>query len=350
MRDSYQWSVVGAGPAGIACVGQLLDHGVAAQEIQWIDPEFKVGDFGQKWSGVTSNTSVRLFDAFLKSTKAFALRDKLESFPLSHLNPADTCRLQYMAEPLQSVTEILQKNVPFTQDRVQSLALKEARWQLQLRSGKSMTAKNVILAIGAEAKALPWQKVESVPLEKVINDGCIEKYFTTEDVVAVVGSSHSAMIAVRHLCERPVKKVINFYLNPLRYAVHFGERGILFDDSGLKGPTAAWSKKHIDGRWPENLDRIYASPENIQAHLPQCNKVVYAVGFQRRHIEVQGYPQLNYHESLGILAPGLFGLGVAFPEKYRDSFGHEDYRVGLWKFMDYLKRVLPVWLKYPNND
>lgn len=346
MKDFYQWSVIGAGPAGIACVGQLLDHGVDAEEIQWIDPEFKVGDFGQKWHGVTSNTSVRLFDAFLKSTKAFGLRDNLGTFPLSQLNPTETCRLQYMSEPLQVVTRRLQNTVPFIHDHVESLDLANSLWHLTLRSGQKIKSQNVILAIGAEAKTFTWPNVESVPLERVINENSVETHFTENDVVAVVGSSHSAMIAVRHLCEHPVKKVVNFYLSPLRYAVHFGDRGILFDDSGLKGPTAAWCKKHIDGVWPKNLDRIYSSPENIQAHLPQCNKVVYAVGFERRHIKVPGYPKLNYHENLGIIAPGLFGFGVAFPEKYRDSFGHEDHRVGLWKFMDYLKRVLPIWLEY----
>ena len=44
----YTWTVIGAGPAGIAAVGRLLDHGIAPEEIAWIEPEFTAGDIGGK--------------------------------------------------------------------------------------------------------------------------------------------------------------------------------------------------------------------------------------------------------------------------------------------------------------
>lgn len=34
----YKWAVVGAGPAGMATIGQLLDSGINAKNILWIDP------------------------------------------------------------------------------------------------------------------------------------------------------------------------------------------------------------------------------------------------------------------------------------------------------------------------
>ena len=42
-KDLFQWAVVGAGPAGIAAVGKLLDNAVNPASILWIDPQFKVG-------------------------------------------------------------------------------------------------------------------------------------------------------------------------------------------------------------------------------------------------------------------------------------------------------------------
>jgi cation diffusion facilitator CzcD-associated flavoprotein CzcO len=48
LRNRFKWAIVGAGPAGIATVGLLLDNKVDARDILWIDPDFKVGDFGQK--------------------------------------------------------------------------------------------------------------------------------------------------------------------------------------------------------------------------------------------------------------------------------------------------------------
>ena len=43
---TYAWTVIGAGPAGIAAVGKLLDHGIAGEDIAWIDPAFAAGDIG----------------------------------------------------------------------------------------------------------------------------------------------------------------------------------------------------------------------------------------------------------------------------------------------------------------
>ena len=45
---TYAWTVIGAGPAGIAAVGKLLDHGIAPEKIAWIDPAFAAGDLGAK--------------------------------------------------------------------------------------------------------------------------------------------------------------------------------------------------------------------------------------------------------------------------------------------------------------
>ena len=58
-------------PAGISVVGQLLDNGIKAKDILWLDPNFSVGDFDIKWGEVSSNTTVELFLKFLNGTQAF---------------------------------------------------------------------------------------------------------------------------------------------------------------------------------------------------------------------------------------------------------------------------------------
>jgi len=63
---SYAWTVIGAGPAGIAAVGRLLDHGIAPEEIAWVDPAFAAGDLGAKWRSVSSNTQVGLFLSYTR--------------------------------------------------------------------------------------------------------------------------------------------------------------------------------------------------------------------------------------------------------------------------------------------
>ncbi len=35
-KKNFEWCVIGAGPAGIAAVGKLLDHDILAQKILWL--------------------------------------------------------------------------------------------------------------------------------------------------------------------------------------------------------------------------------------------------------------------------------------------------------------------------
>ncbi|KAG9703214.1 hypothetical protein KCU73_g18207, partial [Aureobasidium melanogenum] len=41
--------------------------------------------------------------------------------------------------------------------------------------------------------------------------------------------------------------------------------------------------------------------------------------------------------------PGLFGAGIAWPERVTDPEGSVEWAVGFWKFMRYAKRVVPDW-------
>ena len=53
-----------------------------------------------------------------------------------------------------------------------------------------------------------------------------------------------------------------------------------------------------------------------------CDHVVYTIGFERRRLPLT--PQwgpLKYNATNGILAPGLFGIGIAFPEYKTDREG-----------------------------
>jgi len=121
----------------------------------------------------------------------------------------------------------------------------------------------------------------------------------------------------------------------------------LFDDSGLKGKAACWARQNIDGVHPERLERCAVRSPEFHEILQACDHVVYTVGFERRQLPLT--PQwgpLKYNASNGILAPGLFGIGIAFPEYRTDPLGFGEYRVGLQKFMQRLNDALPLWLRY----
>ncbi len=343
--EEFDWAVIGAGPAGIAAVGKLLDAGINPNRLAWVDPAFSVGDFGTKWRNVSSNTKAGLFLNFLHACQSFHYADANVDFSLNAINPSETCLLHLMSEPLEWVTQQLSQTVRTLKDHVEELQLKNNHWNLTL-SDQIIQAKQVVLAIGSEPKTLSYSGVKTIPLEVAMDSERLGQQCHPEDCIAVFGSSHSAVISLRNLIEySSAKKVINFYRAPLRYAIDLGDE-ILFDDTGLKGLTAAWARTHLHGTPPEKLQRVHASDENIEHWLPHCNKAIYAVGFEHRGITITDLKKLEYNPYNGIIAPGLFGLGIAFPQAKIDRFGNLEYRVGLWKFMDYLSTVLPIWMKY----
>src|SRR5271167_1126128 len=103
---SCKWAVIGAGPAGIAAVGRLLDNGILAKEIAWIDPYFAAGDIGRKWRAVSSNTKVSLFLSFFNSSPAFRFAEG-PGFALEEVEPEETCPLAVVADPLVWISQHL---------------------------------------------------------------------------------------------------------------------------------------------------------------------------------------------------------------------------------------------------
>lgn len=345
-KTTFEWAVVGAGPAGIAAVGKLLDQGVKPESLLWLDPQFKVGDLGSLWTNVSSNTTVQRFIDYLQDAASFNYQQVSQQFSLSRLAPHDTCTLSHIVEPLQWVSDQLRQQITSIATSIHSMSLTQRVWSL-LSNNNHFQAKNVVLATGAVPASLNYAGIDILPFETAIDKNKLAEVINQEQVYGVFGSSHSAIIIIRHLVELGVKKIINFYRSPCRYAVEMGN-WILFDNTGLKGQTAEWAREYIDGVMPANLERYIVSEQHIARYLPQCDQVIYAVGFEKRNnLLIGDYEQAQYNPHVGIIGPGLFGLGIAFPEKKSDPFGTVEAQVGLWKFMVYLNRVMPVWLKYP---
>lgn len=345
MKNIFNWAVIGAGPAGIATVGKLIDNGINPTSIAWVDPAFQVGDFGTKWRNVLSNSKVQSFISFYQACSSFQYATHANQFAIHRMDRDETCLLSLAADPLQWITELLKNKVLTLQEKVMHLKLFNRHWHIALQHDH-IYAKNVVLAIGSESRPSIFSNIETIPLDIALDPDKLVTVCKKEDEIAVFGSSHSAIIILQTLLEKcNIKKVRNFYLEPLKYAVYFDD-WILFDNTGLKGKTAEWARKNIDGVQPDKLIRMIANEKNIKATLFQCNKAIYATGFTKRFIPVEGMENLEYNNRIGIIAPALFGIGIAFPEAKFDPYGTLELSVGAWKFMDYLHRIIPVWLKY----
>ena len=106
------------------------------------------------------------------------------------------------------------------------------------------------------------------------------------------------------------------------------------------------------------LEKVFTTREterrDYEAHLPACTHVVQAIGFtpnespelstEAGKLDVK-YDNLTggFVDGKGTKVKGLYGAGIAYPERVTDPEGNVEHSVGLWKFMRYLKRVVPSW-------
>ena len=307
-NPEFEWLVIGAGPAGIAAVGKLIDAGVSPHRIGWMDPDFQVGDFGKKWNRVPSNTKNALFLRFLNESKSFAFQSRPSPFEIETLDPNGHCPLQSVVEPLQWITERLKRQVRAIEDFALGLNLAGKRWEVKTKRNVYF-AKKVILAIGSEPKTLSHSGFETLSLETALNEEKLAEAVKPSDRIAVFGSSHSAVLVLANLTRCKVEKIVQFHRSPHRYAIPMQD-WILFDDTGLKGFAAEWAKEHLDGTLPPSLKRVSLSHPSFEEALSLCNKGIYAVGFERRKAPLlEQYKNPHYDDKTGIIAPGLLGSG-----------------------------------------
>ncbi|MBK2123740.1 FAD-dependent oxidoreductase [Fangia hongkongensis] len=339
----FHWCVIGGGPAGVTALGKLIDQGVEKEDIIWISDHFSLGDLGTKWLEVPANTSVGIFKEYLKGTRYFDYDNLPSSLEIKNAPDQSYCTLGKIAEPLSLITKALRSDVTSIEGVVEKLDEKEGKWQLsytQLDGIKSsLMADKVILATGS--KPVEQRLSNSrISLQDGLSPSKLQNMKLEGKTIGVFGGSHSAILVVMNMLNQGAK-VINFYKHPLRYA-HMLPQGILFDNTGLKGDVAKWSKENCHGQ-NQHLERIYYQDERKDAYLDQCDYIVDAIGFKNRNLALNGVLQSHCPHS-GMLAYKVFGCGIAYPEEVTGIAGNTENNVGLKKFGVYLNRVLPIWM------
>ncbi len=341
-NNHYEFAVIGAGPAGMSAVGVLLDNGIVPEKIAWIDPEFGVGRLGKAYGKVPSNTKIKGTLKFLSSCQSFA-RNKQPRFKIEQYNPNLPCSLSYMTEPLQWISTHLQSQVPSLQALVTNIETSAQGFTLTT-SHQTITAKKVILATGSHPKQLTYAQPQEIALDIALNPELLAQAVTPDDSVTVFGSSHSAILVLKNLAQLPIKRIINFYKKPLIYAVNMGN-WYLHDNTGLKETAALWAHAVLEKNPPKNLERYKGSASTIAQFLPSCTKVIYAIGFERNEVPGLSKDILeSYNATTGIIAPNLFGLGIAFPKKHKDPLGNTEFQIGILDFLLHAQRVIPLWI------
>ena len=185
--------------------------------------------------------------------------------------------------------------------------------------------------------------------------------------IAVIGNSHSGILVCRNLYEAAQSgdrdlRIVNFRRRPIKYA-EYREDGIVFDNTGLKGTTADWAKQVMEQNADSSivLEQIDLNddPDSVyRKHLPRCTHIVYAIGYtpsplprlfvggRRIDQELEFVMHTSGFRIRGKreMVQGLFGCGIAFPEKVEDPDGHVEAAVGVGKFFKFAERVKGDWV------
>ncbi len=331
----HQWAVVGAGLAGVISVAVLLENNVDPATIIWIDPEFNMGRMGKCYRNVPANTNIRILKQFFNTNKFLKKfpsesREKLFSY-----SPEACLPLYVVIDPLLDATDYLRTQVTSLQETVQCIVSENNEWVLECASG-TIRAKKVILATGGYPKKLDYP-LQEIPLDEALDKSKLAVNVNSNDSVAVFGGMHSAILILKYLTELGVNKIFNFYTTPYQYRVSGAE--------SLQGITLEWAHTVLEQHPPTNLLRIQSTPENIRCHLPECNKVIYAIGFERNPLLINGTHEYCADERTGIIFANLFGIGMAFPVTIKTL---KCSKVAIHGFVNYSARartLIPKWIQ-----
>ena len=326
----YEAVVVGAGPAGVTCLGNLLERRLGP--ILWVDDGFDGGRVNRYYREVPSNTKVKLFIDFATTVQPFrrivsgqpsrgrwdepdeslacAKPDKLQHMRV--LEQDKGCSLSHAADMMLTLTEGLKRMPEVTTDtgRVSDAVLDErtSQWSVRVdgrESSAPVTAKRLILCTGASPKkpslpvAIP--NAEELDLDTVLSPSRLHLALsplgppTGPKTVAVIGASHSAILVLMNLYKlastvKPDLRIRWFTRHALRYAVYM-DGWILRDNTGLKGEAAVWAKENLE---PETFTKSdvskYIEPISNEAgaeaevfaeHMVDCDYFIQAIGYER---------------------------------------------------------------------
>lgn len=384
----YAAVVVGAGPAGLAVVGNLLELD-PKDKLLWVDPDFEGGRLNRQWREVPSNTKVSMFTEYGQALEPFRrIIDQAKgtnAFSTLQSLPQDQgCSIAHAADLVLMLSKGVQQmpGLDTTKGRVSggNFDMASKAWTVEVEPSNSplstVSTARLILATGSRPSGapipIPGLSIQRVTLDIALKPSRLTTSLPQDATVAVIGASHSAILVLMNLYKlastsHPNLRIKWFTRNPLKYA-EYRDGWIKRDNTGLKGVAADWARTQLEvtelqtshaGKYITKIECSggYAKEKaQYEAHLPGCSHLVQATGFTRDPLPMLSgdgvaLEGLKYdHDTGGFVdqnqaaVPGLFGAGIAFPERVKNPEGDIELNVGMFKFMKFLKKVAGTWV------
>ncbi|KAH7033034.1 pyridine nucleotide-disulfide oxidoreductase-domain-containing protein [Microdochium trichocladiopsis] len=288
--------VVGAGPAGVATVGSLLDHLPSSPTVTWVDPDFAGGRISRRYREVPGNTRTKLFVDYARSSHALDHVIKTSPTPnpvtiLESLPPNDTCSLGYAGDMVSMLIGGLAANpaIDCRQGRVTTAQWDAGsqEWSVTIddpASNSSVTRQTPLLvyctgasptlvqlpaADSATFLPSPTSRPKLLELDTALKPSLLATSLfpasstasssAPQITVGVIGASHSAILVLMNLYNLAAHSPAHANLRvrwfsrvpadkSLKYAVYKDAGWILYDNTGLKGRAADFARENLDNQ------------------------------------------------------------------------------------------------------
>jgi len=364
----YDAVIIGAGPGGLTAASTLMDQGLS--RICMFDPHFTAGRIHEKYREVPSNTKTKMFAQWATDTKTFSKIVKEAPTPnafttMMSFDQDEGCVLGDAVNVAQLLSDGIRKvpGVDSVTAHIEHLHRENDVWNV---SGQGITSRKVILTPGSHPKRSSlidrYPHLQEIDLDTSLKPSALTNAIPPGSVVGIVGASHSAILALKNVYELASDdiRIVNFHRSPLLYA-EYREGWILHDNTGLKGVAADWARAILAPEQDPRIRRVNLKTDDrtetqiYDEELAQCTHLISAIGYAMNElpsIRVDGEEVTPEFDALtgrfkekksGRALPGLYGAGIAYPERVTDREGNVESAVGWLKFMRFCKRVAPSW-------
>lgn len=373
-----EFTFVGAGPANLILISHLLGRGVDPKQITLIGDQ-KGGAFANELSAGSSVPGNTRVDGYKKMYEELyrlvpALRPPKEmKFALDADKDETSCSLDVASGPLRHIAEKICGMVNYIEGRATKVKKTDAGYHVEVKrkngSKQSIHTHQIILGIGGKPRIgeLPseYKDIQILnPEDAFIASVVREKFANQKLTFAVIGSSHSAALATMHLLEAG-HSVVQFMDKEYLYAETVinsdGSKSTKYDDTGLKGKVAYWTKEFLknlaenkssyQGKYQQHIAKDRSEVDLLlQKYLSGCTHAVFTIGYDpAQTIEVEGLVlSRKNHDSKTMQfsnMKGLWGNGLAFAEVVNNAQSN-----GLTKYHATSAKFAPRLIEYAKKN
>jgi hypothetical protein len=200
----------------------------------------------------------------------------------------------------------------------------------------------VVLCTGADPRVLHYPKPH-IPLEMALSPSRLGTYLQGGERVVVFGTSHSGTLVLRNLRRIGCRLTAVYHGDtPFRWARNH-------DSEGLKQESAVIADEIVGALWGTETPILLStsSPVELVRAVMDADYVVYATGFVGRHppiIGLGGSSVGSYTPTTAMIAPGVWGFGIAYPGMYEKPRGGLAPDVGFMGFVLHILKCMPAIL------